>query len=417
VFDILQLKRQGLSISQIAAITGFNRRTVHKYLAQPATPRYGPRAPRPTKLDPFKPFLQQRLAQGVWNATVLLRELQARGYAGGYTALKDYLQPLRQAAAQVAVRRFETPPGQQAQVDWGHLGAVDLGGAPKALSAFVFTLGHSRAMFADLATDQTLPTFLRMHERAFAQLGGVPREILYDRVKTVVLGTDERGEVKWHPTFLAFARYWGFTPRLCRAYRPQTKGKVENGIGYLRKNFLCGRLAADLSELSGQLHGWVWGVANQRIHGTTHRCVAAAWEAEKPHLQPLGNRPPFPLLLPQVRRVAADAYVSSKSNRYSVPWQAAGQEVFVREADGYLEILREQERLARHRLCAGRHQVITVAAHHADLPLVSHRRGKKPLLRLGGGAPTVEARSLAVYEALAQSTAPAGAPARGGGAG
>jgi transposase len=401
VFEILQLKRSGLAISQIAAITGFDRRTIRKYLAHPNTPRYSPRAPRPTKLDPFLPYLKQRLAQGVWNATVLFRELQARGYDGGYTALKDYLRPLRQAAASVAVRRFETPPGHQAQVDWGHLGSLHLPQGAKPLSVFVCTLGHSRAMFAALATDQTLPTFLRLHEQAFDVLGGVPREILYDRVKTVVLGQDERGETRWHPLFDPFARHWGFVPRLCRPYRPQTKGKVENGIGYLRKNFLCGRAASDLPDLQTQLANWLAQVANRRVHGTTQQSVAAAWEAEKPHLEPLGSRQAFPLVPQQLRRVARDAYVSYRTNRYSVPWQAAGQEVALCEVDGYLEIRRDQTLLARHTLCAGRYEAVTIAAHHAQIPTGGASRRKKATITLSCEAPTVEVREMAVYEALA----------------
>ena len=145
---------------------------------------------------------------------------------------------------------------------------------------------HSRALYADLATDQTLPTLLRLHEAAFAALGGIPREILYDWMKTVALGTDERGEVRWHPQFLDFAQYWGFTPRLCRPYRPQTKGKIEAGIGYVRGNFLTGWQPDDLAGTRAQLFDWTARVANQRVHGTTHRVVADAWEAETPFLLP-----------------------------------------------------------------------------------------------------------------------------------
>jgi transposase len=120
----------------------------------------------------------------------------------------------------------------------------------------VFTLSHSRALFADVVTDTKMVTLLRMHEAAFAELGGVPREILYDRMKTVVLGVDERGETRWNPLLLDFAKHWGFTPRACRAYRPQTKGKVESGVGYVRKNFLCGRQASSLADLRAQIRTW-----------------------------------------------------------------------------------------------------------------------------------------------------------------
>lgn len=123
--DVRTFHRQGLSISEIHRLTGFDRKTIRKYLLHPERPRYGPRSPRPSKLEPYKPYVAERLQAGVWNARVLLRELRTRGYAGGYTILTDDLRPHRQAAWAVAVRRFETAPGQQAQVDWGLLGTLE----------------------------------------------------------------------------------------------------------------------------------------------------------------------------------------------------------------------------------------------------------------------------------------------------
>jgi transposase len=190
----------------------------------------------------------------------------------------DWLRPQRESARTVAVRRFETPAGKQGQVDWGHLGTLEVGGEERKIWGFTFTLGYSRTMMAEAALDQKLGTLLRMHEEAFRQLGGVPEEILYDRMKTVWLETDERGEIVWHPVFLDFAKYWGFTPRLCRPYRAQTKGKVESGVKYVRRNFLCGlqgREPGCLADLNAQLRAWVWEVANQRVHGTTHEQVSA----------------------------------------------------------------------------------------------------------------------------------------------
>ena len=406
VDEIQQLRRQGLSVSDIRSLTGLNRRTVRKYLDNPQTPRYAARPAAASVLEPYKPFLKERMAAGVWNASVLLRELRERGFAGGYTTLTDYLRPLRQTARCIATRRFETPPGRQAQVDWGDLGEItEPEGTRHKLNGFVLTLGYSRAMFCDIATDQKLPAFLRMHEAAFAALGGVPEEILYDNTKTVVLrtliaGVDGRGEVKLNPAFADFARYWGFTPRLCRPYRPQTKGKVESGIGYLRKNFLCGRDAQSLDALRQQMQVWNRTVALARVHGTTHRIVAEAWEEEKPTLQPLCSRRAYPLVVECVRRVSRDAFVCWQSNRYSVPWQNAGQEVLVRETDAVVEILRDHKQVAAHSRCLGRHQNLLVAAHHAGIPTAS-ARGGKARLSLTACAPQVEVRSLAVYEALA----------------
>lgn len=402
VQELQTLKKQGLSVSAISALTGFDRKTIRKHLATPAVvPNYGPRATRPSKLDPFKPYLEHRLQAGVWNAQVLLRELRERGYPGGYTVLKEYLQPLRQVARGVAVRRFETPPGQQAQVDWGDLGQVVREAERWPLYGFVYTLGSSRALFADLATDQTLGTLLACHEAAFTALGGVPQEILYDRMKTVVLGTDTRGETQWQPLFRDFARYWGFTPRLCRAYRPQTKGKVESGVKYLRRNFLCGRQATSFSDLRAELRAWIWEVAQQRVHGTTHQVVRTAWEAERPQLQALQGRPPFPYAPAVVRRVSRDAYVSYGGSRYSVPWQVAGQEVTLHAVGEALEIRQGDQRLARHALCAEPHQVCTVPAHHAGLPAAPARvPGGKTRVTVALAGPEVEVRSLAAYDAI-----------------
>ena len=399
VSDIHCLRRQGLSITQISQLSGFNRRTVRKYLAQPGRPQYGPRAPLPSKLDPFKEYLHQRLQAGVWNAVVLLREIKERGYTGGYTLLQEYVHPLRQEARSQAVRRFETPPGFQAQVDWGELGSVTFQAQKATLSGFVMTLGHSRALFCEVATDQTLPTFLRLHEEAFLQLGGVPQEILYDRMNTVVLGVDARGEIVWHPLFFDFARYWGFRPRLCRAYRPQTKGKVESGIRYLRCGFLPGRQANGVNDLRSQLRAWVAEIANRRVHGTTHQVVGEVWQQERLHLQPLAGRAPYPYVPETARRVTRDAYVCYQTNRYSVPWLLAGQEVSVREIEAQVQIWRGGEQVCVHALCTGRYQTLTNPAHHADIPFsLGNRSGGKAKITIRADEPQVEVRSLSVYE-------------------
>lgn len=199
VDEVIELKRQGVSIRAISRLTGYHRATIVRYLQAPsARPVYGPRVPTVSKLEPFKDYLRERLCAGVWNAVVLLRELRERGYEGSYTLLTDWLRPQRQQAESVAVQRFETPPGKQAQVDWGHLGSLSEGDRELQLWGFTMTLGYSRRMFAAAATDQKLGTLLRMHEAAFYEWSAVPDEILYDRMKTVWTGVDERGEIVWN---------------------------------------------------------------------------------------------------------------------------------------------------------------------------------------------------------------------------
>lgn len=403
--EIAELKRQGLSLQAISSLTGFDRKTIRKYLLKPETvPVYGPRPKPMSKLDRFKPYLEERLGAGVWNASVLMRELRERGYQGGYTILTDWLRPQRQSASVVAVRRFETAPGEQAQVDWGHLGSIDIAGVEHQLWGFTFTLGYSRMMMAEAALNQKLGTLLRMHEEAFRQLGGVPQEILYDRMKTIWMETDERGEIVWNPVFLDFARYWGFRPRLCRPYRAQTKGKVESGVKYVRRNFLCGlqgREPEGLDGLNAELREWVWKVANQRVHGTTHMQVSARWDADQFSMQPLGGRLPYAYLDQELRKVARDAFVSWRGSRYSVPWQYAGKQVWVREEKaGWMEVHYGDRRIAEHAQATRRHLIVCNEEHHVGIPL-GNRQPQKTLVFLQQTAPVVQARPLAAYECLA----------------
>lgn len=403
--EFIEMQREGLSIQAISQLTGYDRKTVRKYLLDPeAVPRYGPRERPPSKLDPHKSYLEDRLKAGVWNAQVLLRELRQRGYPGGCTILKDWLQPQRAAGMTNAVRRFETPPGKQAQVDWGHLGYLETDGEQSRVWGFTITLGYSRRMWAQAALDQKLGTLLRMHEAAFREWGAVPEEILYDRMKTVWLGNDERGEIVWHPVFLDFARYWGFRPRLCRPYRAQTKGKIESGVKYVRRNFVCGLLGREpscLMDFNTELRQWVDQVANQRVHGTTREQVLTRWDGDQFSMRPLDGRPPYPYSDEELRRVARDAYVSWQASRYSVPWPYAGKEVWVRERGNQMEVLYGGQRIAVHDRAAQRHQVITHAPHHHGIPLGNERNGGKILIQMRETAPSVEVRPLAAYESAA----------------
>jgi transposase len=403
VDEINQLKREGLSILAISELTGYDRKTIRKYLLKPTgKPVYAVRLAAASKLEPFKAYLGERLQAGVWNARVLLRELRGQNYQGGYTILTDWLRPQREAAQVVAVRRFETPPGKQAQVDWGHLGSLAAAGREQQLWGFTITLGYSRRMTAEAATDQKLGTLLRMHERAFQEWNGVPEEILYDRMRTIWTGTDERGEIIWNAVFLDFARYWGFRPRLCRPYRPQTKGKIESGVKYVRRNFLCGLLGREpgnLADLNAELRRWIAEVANQRVHGTTHEQVMVRWSADQASLYPVDGRGPYAYRDDEQRKVARDAYVSWQGSRYSVPWQYAGKEVWVREQDGEVEVRYSAERIAQHVPARQRHQVVTQSEHHQGIPLGSPSAGKT-LVHIQQGAPVVEQRPLAAYETL-----------------
>jgi hypothetical protein len=192
-------------------------------------------------------------------------------------------------------------------------------------------------------------------------------------------------------------------PRLCRPHRAQTKGKVESGVKYVRRNFICGlqrREPAGLLDPNGQLRWWLAEVANQRIHGTTHEQVMARWEVDRAAMHPVRGRQPYPYMDDEQRKVARDAYVSWKGSRYSVPWRYAGKEVWVRDRGPSVEIRYSAERIAVHASATRRHQVVTLRHHHVGIP-VRDRESTKTLIHIAQSAPVVEHRPLAAYEAVA----------------
>lgn len=216
--------------------------------------------------------------------------------------------------------RFETPPGQQAQVDFAQF-RVRFTSAPDHVQIvwlFSMVLGFSRLIWGRFAQRQTMQTVLACHRAAFEAIGGVPREILYDRMKTAVLGEDEDGRVVYNRTLGEFARHYGFLPKACRAYRPETKEKVERPFRYIREDFFLGGTFRDLDDLNLQFGNWLSGVANPRVHATTGRVVNEAFAEEKPTLQVLPLIP-FGAVLKLERRISHEGMVSVGGNYYSVP--------------------------------------------------------------------------------------------------
>jgi transposase len=293
--EIRVLHRHGKGIREIARETGSSRNTVRRYLRNESAARYKPRSRRARKLDRFKDYVVERLTSAAPEripASVLLRELRERGYTGGYTMLKGLVASFKPKEAAAPIVRFETGPGEQMQVDW----AVIRRGSNR-LSVFVATLGWSRASYVEFVTDERVETLIEAHENAFLDFGGVPQEVLYDNMRTVVLERHGygRGRHRFHPGFLDFARHCGFRPRLCAPYRAQTTGKVERFIRYLRESFwvpLSSRLAqegliVDRETANLAVKRWLREVANARIHGTTGAIPAERLVSERLRLQPV----------------------------------------------------------------------------------------------------------------------------------
>ena len=302
--------RQGEGIRAIAQAMGVSRNTVRRYLrgAPAGRRRVGP--PRQSKLEAFTPYLLERIeaARPDWiPAVVLHREIAERGYAGGLTTLKRFLAPHKPAPAPDPVVRFETEPGRQMQADF----VVFRRGEP--LSAFVATLGFSRASFVRFVTDERVETVRRCLSEAFEFFGGVPAEVLFDNARTIVIARNAYGDGlhRFHPRLLDLADQYGFAPRLCRPYRAKTKGKVERFNRFLRYSFyvpLAARLkqaglVVDADTANVEVSRWLREVANVREHGTTGCRPIDVLREERAHLLPLPPQSPLRSPLPRSQAV------------------------------------------------------------------------------------------------------------------
>lgn len=363
VREMIARRERGDGIKRIARELGVDRKTVKRWLRLGS---WQPRQPqrRVRQLDRFAEFVEGRAPEVGFNAVVLHRELKELGFPGGVMQVQRFVRPYRDQRrwSELATVRYETGPGEQAQVDYGQLW-VWIGEQPEKIHLFVFTLGYSRRLYARAYRNERLTTLLDGHERAFAWFGGMTLGCLYDNPRTLVLGRREH-KVLWHPLFEDFARYYGFTPRACQPYRARTKGKVENGVKYVKRNALAGRRFRSWDDLNAWLERWSIEVADLRIHGTTHERPIDRFAHEQ--LTPLGNRPPYHYERVQTRRVANDALVTIGAARYSVPVEFVGQTVSVHEDIAHYEFFHHQRLIARHPKAA-RYSMVMEPAHYAGL--------------------------------------------------
>ncbi len=411
---ILDLARQGMSVSAIARRTGHDRKTIRKYIAKGLEPpAYKPRPPRPTLVSPFETYLRERLqAYPELSTKRLLREIRERGYEGGYTILKAVVRTIRSKPAPAFERRFETPPGKQAQVDFAFFKTTftDEPEAERVVWLFSMVLGHSRMMWARFVARQDLPTVLRCHIAAFEAFGGVPGQILYDRMKTAVLGEAEdpdqpgRG-IAYNAKLLDLAAHYGFLPKACKPYRAKTKGKVERPFRYVREDFFLARTFRNLDDLNAQFTQWLDQLANVRLHATTQRVVVEHFAEERLHLKPLPAGP-FNSVLALERRVTRDGMVSVGGNLYSVPDCTRRRTVEVQVTADTVTILEDGIAVASHPALEGRGQRLIAAGHRTQPPPPNSqtpRDGAAAAPQPPGD--TVTPRSLSIYDAIGRRLA------------
>jgi len=362
------MREKGCYLRDIAQQVGVSERTVRRALKRGGPPPRRRAGVRPGKLDPYKARVDALLADGVWNAEVIFAELRAQGYTGGRSILRAYIRPKRALRKVRGTVRFESAPGRQLQSDWGSAPTVVAGQRVK-VHFIVNTLGHSRRFHVWAAWCEDAEHTYEGLICAFEWFGGVPAQVWVDNQKAAVLSHGLDGRVVFNPAFLELAGHYGFTPKACRPHRPQTKGKDERMVRYVKENFFQRyRAFESLAHLNALLERWLVEVADARVHGTLKEVVATRFERERPHLKAL---PPvrFDTSYRELRRVALDAFIDVRGNRYSVPAHLVGETVAVRLAlDGALKIFDTEDRLvAEHRLRPASAGWQVVPEHHARL--------------------------------------------------
>jgi transposase len=311
--------------------------------------------------------VDQLLTEGVWNAVVIWRELQAKGYSGSLSLLRDDIRPKRALRPSRVTVRFETEPGRQLQTDWATQRTV-VAGQEVDVHVLVSTLSYSRRFHVWATDAEDAEHTYEGLVRAFEWFGGAPGEVLVDNQKCAVLAHPRGGAAHFHHRFVDLAGHYGFVPRACRPARAQTKGKDERNVGYVKYHFFVRYRAfeswAHLNQLAEQ---WLREEADHRVHGTVHEVVAARFAREAPTLRPLPTHR-YDTAYWERRQVGWDAYVDVRGNRYSVPAELAGQLVTVRlSLEGQLGVYDGDQLVAQHVLQPTDRGWVTVPGHHAAL--------------------------------------------------
>jgi transposase len=350
----------------IAEQLGVHPKTVSRALQRDSAPA-PKRGKRSEKLDPYKASIDRLLAQGVWNAVVILREIQAEGYTGKVTMLRLYIQPKRALRLGRATVRFETPPGQQMQSDWGEV-VVEIAGVLTKVFFIVNLLAYSRRFHFWCSDSSDAEHTYEGLVRAFEYFGGVPQDVLVDNQKAAVLAHTSDGEPRFNERFLDLAGRYGFLPRACRPYRARTKGKDERMVGYIKQHFFVRyRSFTSWSHLNQQAEAWLREEADQRLQSTVKEVVSERFVREAPKLQAL-PAVRYDTSYHVLRQVGWDGYIDVRGNRYSVPAELAGRSVQVHiSLEDTLKVYQDETLVAEHHLHPASQGWGNVPEHHAKL--------------------------------------------------
>ena len=361
---IKQLKSKGLFPTQIARELSLDKRTVYKWLAEERF-RQRNASRRSSKLDPFKNDIRRMLESHPYSAMQILQRIREQGFDGGYTIVKDYVRTIRPRRTP-AYLTLSFAPGECAQVDWGSYGSVPVGSTRRRLSFFVMVLCYSRMMYLEFTVSQTMEHFLSCHQNAFRFFNGVPAKVMVDNLKSAVLKRALGQAPVFNPRYVDFAGHYGFEIIPCNVGKGNEKGRVENAVGYVKKNFLSGLAIPDFNALNPEARTWLDTIANIRIHGTTREKPADMLAKERPFLQAL---PPHPFDCANINtaRASSQFRVVLDTNRYSVPARFAGAPVTVKAYPDRICIYHQGDMIARHVRSYDRHQDLEDPDHPREL--------------------------------------------------
>jgi len=357
--------KKGLNYTEIARKYNIDPRTAKKYAHSESKPVYNLTDPKPSKLDPYKPQINIWLEEAPYSAQRIWEKLVEQGFAGSYTIVKHYVRGRKEQLNEKATIRFETMPGQQAQVDWAHFEDrhIIVNGIEKKLYCFLIILGFSRMRYIEFVADMSTTTLIRCHINAFRYFGGYPEEILYDNMKQVVIKRLLKQEDStMNSQFEDFAGFYGFRPILCRPYRGQTKGKVERTVSFVRDNLMTGIKYDSLDDLNRQALSWCDKV-NGKIHATTGEIPKERLPRER--LAPINRE--YIIDKINLRKVEKDCLISYSGNKYSVPAEYALKHVTVVVLDNMLAVYSEGKQVALHRISYQKNDMVVNAGHYQRL--------------------------------------------------
>jgi transposase len=385
--------RQGLSITQTAMALGLHWQTVSKWSRRE---RYEQRAPvkRGSQLDPYKSLIIRWLEAHPLSAQQIFQRLREAGYPGGLTIVNSYVRHIRPPKRK-AFLKLTFAPGECAQVDWGECGSVAVGTTRRRLSFFVMVQCYSRQLYVEFTVSQTMEHFLGCHERAFAVLG-VPTKIMVDNLKSAVLRRLTGAAPVFNPRYVDYARHHSFEIAPCNVAAGNEKGRVESGVGFVKKNFLNGAEFTDFSAVNPAAHVWLNEIANVRIHGETHRRPADLFSEERGLLR-CANPNPYDLARVVALRASSQFRITLDTNRYSVPAEFANQRLSVKAYPDRVCIYHQDRLVARHLRSFDRHQDIEDPDHPKAL-LEQRKSGREQ--RLLSQFLSLSVKASAYYEGL-----------------